>query len=71
MAIVCVEGATVPTSFPVGDDGLDVVSAFSLSLTFHLQVQTVHVDEEVFDAETRTLTHTVRQLSTVNEDGKV
>jgi hypothetical protein len=71
MALVRVEGAGVPTSFPLGDNGVAVVSAFSLSLTFQFLAATVHVDEEVFDAESGLLTHTVRQLPTTTEDGRV
>ncbi len=66
-----VKGTGVPTSFPLGDDGLAVVSAFSQSLTFQFLTATVHVDEEVFDTQSGQLTHTVMQLPTVNEDGKV
>jgi len=71
MAFIRVEGAGVPTSFPIGDDGFAYVSAFSLSLTFQFLATTVHVDEEVFVSESGQFTHTIRQLSTVTEDGKV
>lgn len=66
-----VEGANVPTTFPIGDDGFGVVSTFSLSLTSQFHAQTVHIDEHVFDAKLGQLTHTDRQISTVYEDGKV
>lgn len=51
MAVVQAEGVGVSTSFPIHDDGLAVVSALKLSLTFQFHAPTVHVDEDVFDAE--------------------
>lgn len=71
MALVQVEVAGVPTLFSTREDGLAIVSAFGLSLTFQFQAQIVHVDEEVFDDDTGELTDTVRLLFTVNEEGRV
>lgn len=42
-----------------------------MSLRFQFHATTLHSDEEVFDADTRVLTHTIRQISIVYEDGKV
>lgn len=71
MALIGVEGAGIPTSFPLSDDGFAVVSAFCLTLNFQFHAQTVHIDEEVFDPLLGDLTHTMRQLSSVNEEDKV
>lgn len=70
MALINVEGAGVPTSLPILDEDLAVVSALSLGFTFDFQAQTKHVNEEVFDVLSRELTHTIRQFSSPNEDGK-
>ena len=71
MIIILVDGPGVPFSFPVGGDGFGVISAFRLSLRFHYLVDSMHIDEEFIDAATGQLTHTVAQISTVSEEGKI
>jgi hypothetical protein len=55
---------------PLGDDGLAKVTESLLSLRFRFHLASIHVEEEVFDAN-GDLSHTVLQISFRNEDGRV
>lgn len=63
MVVVRANGEGVPVIFPVGADGLAVVSALRLFLRFNLKHDSIHVDEDIFDAESETLIHTIGQMS--------
>jgi len=59
MALVSVGGNFVPIMFLMGESGYVVVSVFRLSIRFSLSENSVHIDEEVFDVDSRDLTHTL------------
>lgn len=71
MALIRADTNGVPVSFPLGEDGFCRVTALRLRLRFHLREESMHVEEEVFDAITGDLTHTVAQVSFVNDEGKL
>jgi len=49
MAFMRRGGNSVPITFPVGESGYAVMSAFRLSIRFSLSENSVHIDEEVLD----------------------
>jgi hypothetical protein len=53
----CGKGVTI--SFLLGDNELAIVISLYLSLRFQFKEDSLHIDEEVFDAITRNLTHTI------------
>jgi hypothetical protein len=46
-ATIRADGDGVPISFPLGNDGLALVSAVRLGLQFQLNIASLHIDEEV------------------------
>jgi hypothetical protein len=56
--VIYVDGDGVPISFPLGNDGLALVTSFRLSLRFRLSEDFMIVDEEVYDALSRDLINT-------------
>jgi hypothetical protein len=69
-ATIRADGDCVPISFPLGSDGLALVSAVCLGLRFQLNVDSLHIDEEVFDLASGCITHTIGQIPECNGDGK-
>jgi hypothetical protein len=69
-AVIRADGEGVLISFPLGSDGIAVVTAIRLSLRFQLNKDSLHIDEEVYDSVTRELSHTIGQLPVCNGDGK-
>jgi hypothetical protein len=69
-AVIRVDGEGFPISFPLGNDGIAVVIAFRLSLWFQLNINSLHIDEEVYDSMTGDLSYIVGQLLVCNGDGK-
>jgi hypothetical protein len=69
MATVQALHHSVPLVIPVGDDGLAKVPKSILSLRFRFHPTSIHVEEEVFDAN-GDLSHTVLQISFHNDDGR-
>jgi len=61
MTLVRAGGNSIPITFPVGESGYVVVSAFRLSIRFSLSENSMHIDEEVFDVDSGELTHTLSQ----------
>jgi hypothetical protein len=51
----------VPISFPLGNDGLALVTSLRLSLRFKLSEDFMYIDEEVYDSQSRDLIHTIGQ----------
>jgi hypothetical protein len=49
----------VPVSFPLGSDGLVVVSTIRLGLRFQLNIASLHIDEEVYNLESGILSHII------------
>jgi hypothetical protein len=69
-AVIRADGEGVPVSFPLGSDGIAVVTAICLSLRFQLNVDSLHIDREVYDSMTGELSHTIGQLHVYNGNGK-
>jgi hypothetical protein len=64
------DGDVVPISFPLGSDGLALVSAVRLGLRFQLNIASMHIDEEVFDSVSGDVTHTIGQIPVCNGNSK-
>jgi hypothetical protein len=60
MVVVTANGEEIPIVFPVGEGGFPEVSAVRLSLRFQLKLDSIHVDEEIYESESGVLTHTIR-----------
>ena len=58
-AIIQADGDGVQSSFPLGSDGLALVSTIHLGLRFQLNIASLHIDEEVFDSVFGDGTHTI------------
>jgi hypothetical protein len=54
-----VDGEGVPITFPVGSDGLALVTALWLSLRFQLNAMSLHMNEDVYDTKSGDLIHTI------------
>jgi hypothetical protein len=52
-AVIRLDGSGVPISFPLGSDGIAVVTTICLGLRFQLKVDSLHIDEEVYDSGER------------------
>ena len=70
-ALIHADGHAIPVAFPIGADGFCWVSALRLSLRFQFREESMHIEEQVFDAVTGNLTHTVSQFSVVKDDNKL
>jgi len=62
MVVVRANGEGVPVIFHVGADGEADVSALRLNLRFQLKVDSIHVDEDIYDPQSGCLTYTVGQM---------
>jgi hypothetical protein len=60
----------VPVSFPIGNDGLALVTSLRLSLRFRLSEEFMYIDEEVFDAHSAELIHTIGHSPVSEGDSK-
>jgi hypothetical protein len=69
-ATIRADGGSIPISFPLDTNGFALVSAARLGLRFHLNVDSLHIDEEVLDFATTEVTHTIGQVPECNGDGK-
>jgi hypothetical protein len=69
-AIIRADGEGVPISFPLGSDGMAVVIAICLGLWSQLNIDSLYIDEEVFDLVIGDLYYTVGQLPVYNGNGK-
>jgi hypothetical protein len=49
-AVICVDGEGVPISFPLGNDGLALITSLIVSSRFWLNEDSMYINEEVFDA---------------------
>ena len=68
--VIHADGEEVPISFPLGNDGMVVITTIHFGLQFQLNIDSLYIDEEVFDLITRDLSHIVGQLLVGNGDGK-
>jgi hypothetical protein len=60
-AVIYSDVGGVPISFPLGNDGKAHVTSLRLGLRFHMSVDFMFIDEEVYDAQSRDLIHTIGQ----------
>jgi hypothetical protein len=51
----------VPISFPLGNDGVALVTSIRLSLRFQMSEDFMFIDEEVYDAQSGDLIYTIGQ----------
>jgi hypothetical protein len=58
-AVIYSEVGGVPISFPLGIDGLAHVTSLRLSLRFQMSEEFMFIDEEVYDAQSGDLIHTI------------
>jgi hypothetical protein len=65
LAVVYSEGERVPVSFPLGNDGVALVTSLRLSLRFQMSEEFMFIDEEVYDAQSGDLIHTIGQISSI------
>ena len=61
LAVIYLDGVGVPISFPLGSDRVAHVTSLRLSLRFQLSEDFMFIDEDVYDANSRDLTHTIGQ----------
>jgi hypothetical protein len=50
LAIIYSEAKGVPISFPLGNDGVALVTSIRLSLRFQMSEDFMFIDEEVYDS---------------------
>jgi hypothetical protein len=60
-AVIYSEVDGVPISFPLGNDGVALVTSLRLSLRFQMSEEFMFIDEEVYDAHSSDLIHTIGQ----------
>jgi hypothetical protein len=60
-AVIYSDVGGVPISFPLGNDGKAHVTSLRLDLRFHISEDFMFIDEEVYDAQSRDLIHTIGQ----------
>ena len=65
-AIIGTDGEGVPISFPLGSDGLAVITTIWLNLQFQLNIASLHIDKEVFDSVIGNLFPAIGQLPMYN-----
>jgi hypothetical protein len=70
LAVIYSDGKEVPISFPLGNNGLALVTSLRLSLRFHMSEDFIFIDEEVYDAQSGDLTHTIGQSPVCDGDSK-
>ena len=59
LAVIYLDGVEVPISFLLGSDGIAHVTSLRLSLRFQMNEDFMFIDEEVYDANTGDLIHTI------------
>jgi hypothetical protein len=61
LAVIYFDGEGVLISFPLGNDGITLVTSMTLSLKFQMSEDFMFIDEEVYDTQTGDLIHTIGQ----------
>jgi hypothetical protein len=61
LAVIYSDVEAVPISFPLGNDGVALVTSIRLNLRFQMSEDFMFIDEEVYDAQSRDLIHTIGQ----------
>jgi hypothetical protein len=69
-AVIFADTEGVPVSFPISNDNLALVTSLRLSLRFRLSEEFMYIDEEVFDAHSGELIHTIGQSPVSEGDSK-
>lgn len=69
MAFIRADLHRVPVTFPLGEDGLAMVTATTLSLRFQFREDSLYVEEEIFDSNSGDLMHALGQLPIKNAEG--
>ena len=59
LAVIYLDGVGVLISFPLGSDRVAHVMSLRLSLRFQLSEDFMFIDEDVYDANSGDLTHTI------------
>jgi hypothetical protein len=59
--VIYYEVGGVPISFPLGNDGVAHITSLRLSLRFQMSEDFMFIDEEVYDAQSGDLIHTIGQ----------
>jgi hypothetical protein len=69
-AVIYSEVGGVPISFPLGIDGVAHVTSLRLGLRFQMSEDFMFIDEEVYDAQSGDLIHTIGQSPTCDGPSK-
>jgi hypothetical protein len=59
LVVIYSNGVRVPISFPLGSDGIAHITSLRLSLRFQMSEDFMFIDEEVYDAQSGDLIHTI------------
>jgi hypothetical protein len=70
LAVIYSEVGGVPISFPLGNDGVAHVTSLRLSLRFQMSEDFMFIDEEVYDAQSGDMIHTIGQSPVCDGDTK-
>jgi hypothetical protein len=70
LAIIYSDVEGVPISFPLGNDGVALVTSLRLNLRFQMSEDFMFIDEEVYDAQSGDLIHTIYESPVCDEDTK-
>jgi hypothetical protein len=68
--VIYYDGEGVPIAFPLGKDGVALVTSLRLSLRFQMNEDFMFIDEEVYDAQSGDLIHTIGQSPVCDGDSK-
>jgi hypothetical protein len=66
---ICVNGEGVPITFPIGSDGLALVTTLRLSLRFQWNAMSLHIDKDIYDTKSGDLIHIISQSHVWIGDG--
>jgi hypothetical protein len=70
LVVIYAEGEGVPISFPLGIDGVAIVTSLRWSLRFRISEDFMFIGEEVFDAQSGDLVRIVGQSLVCDGDSK-
>ena len=70
LVVIYLDGVGVPISFPLGSDGVAHVTSLRLSLRFQLSEDFMFIDQEVYDANSGDVTHTIGQSPVCDRGSK-
>jgi hypothetical protein len=64
------DAGRVPISFPLGNDGVALVTSIRLSLRFQMSEDFMFIDEDVYDTQSGDLIHSIGQSPVCGGDTK-